>query len=80
MSGSPAASFDSPALEAVQEDMVDSGLARTTVNERIGVLKRLFKWGVRKKMVPAAVYGELLTVEALKRGRSRARRHGSGWR
>lgn len=36
------------------------------------MLKRLIKWGVRKKLVPTAVYGELLTVEALKRGRTAA--------
>jgi integrase len=68
-----AAAFDSLALEAVQSEMVESGLARTTVNERVRVLKRLFKWGVRKKLVSAAIYGELLAVEGLKRGRSKAR-------
>jgi hypothetical protein len=41
----PVAVFDSLALEAVQNDMVESGLARTTINERVRVLRRLFKWG-----------------------------------
>jgi integrase len=71
-----AATFDGLALEAVQGAMIEAGLARTTVNERIRVLKRLFKWGVRKKLVPAPVYGELLTVEGLKRGRTKARETG----
>jgi hypothetical protein len=52
---SPAATFDSLALEAVQEAMIDDNLARSTVNERVRVLKRMFKWSVRKKMVPATV-------------------------
>jgi integrase len=69
----PASSFGSLALEAVQAGMIDSGLARSTINERIRVLKRLFRWAARKQMVPAAVHGELLTVEGLKRGRSKAR-------
>lgn len=69
----PIAAFDTLALEAVQNAMIDSDLARTTINERIRVLKRMFKWGVRKKKVPAGVFGELLTVEGLKRGRTSAR-------
>lgn len=68
-----AASFDSLALEAVRDTMIESGLARTTINERIRVLKRLFKWGIRKKLVPATVVGELMSVEGLKRGRTKAR-------
>ncbi len=68
-----AGDFDSLALEAVQNAMIESGLARTTINERIRVLKRMFKWGVRKKQVPAGVYGELVTVEGLKLGRTKAR-------
>ena len=53
--------------------MVAGGLARTTINERVRVLKRMFKWADRKKLVPAAVTAELATVEGLKRGRSDAR-------
>lgn len=67
------AAFDSLALEAVPSAMVESGLARSTANERVSILKRLFKWGVRKKLVPAAVFGELVTVEGHKRGRTKAR-------
>lgn len=66
-------SFDSLGLESVQASMIENNLARTTINERIRVLKRMFKWAVRKKKVPAAVYGELLTVEGLKRLRTKAR-------
>jgi hypothetical protein len=69
----PTTAFDAPALEAVQTAMVESDLARTTINERIRVLKRMFRWGVRKKLVPSPVYGEILTVEGLKRGRTPAR-------
>jgi integrase len=69
----PAATFDSLALEAVQAAMIEAGLARSTINKRVRVLKRLFKWAARRKMSPASVYGELLTIEGLKRGRSKAR-------
>ena len=53
---------DSLALEAVRDAMIESGLARSTVNERTRVVKRMFKWAVRKKLVPAAIYGDLLTA------------------
>jgi hypothetical protein len=39
----PAAAFDTPGLEAVQNVMIKSGLARTTINERVRILKRIFK-------------------------------------
>jgi integrase len=69
----PVVSFDSIALETIQSDLVAADLARVTVNERIAVLKRMFKWAVRKKLVPPAVFGELATVDGLKPGRSQAR-------
>jgi integrase len=69
----PAAAFDAPALEAVRSAMIESGLARTTTNERVRVIKRPFRWAARVKLAPASVSAELLSVEGLKRGRSRAR-------
>ncbi len=44
----PVVTFDSLALEAVQNEMIEAGLARTTVNELVRVLKRLFKWGAEE--------------------------------
>jgi integrase len=70
---SPIRQFDSLALEAVRDRMIDADLARTTINERICVIKRFIRWAVQKKLAPAAVYGEVCTVGGLKAGRTRAR-------
>jgi integrase len=70
---SPICDFDSVALEAVRERMIDSDLARTTINERVGVIKRFIRWAVQKKLAPTGVYGEVCTVAGLKAGRTRAR-------
>lgn len=49
------------------------GLARTFVNEQIARIKRMFKWGAGKKLVPLAVFGELAAIGGLEAGRTLAR-------
>jgi hypothetical protein len=39
----------------------------------IGDMRRAFKWGAAKELVPVAVYQVLLTIGTLKRGRTAAR-------
>jgi integrase len=68
-----AAAFGPLALEAVRKRMIGSDLARGTVNQRIGRIKRMFRWGVSKELIPATVSYALDTVEGLARGRSEAR-------
>ena len=68
----PVASFDPPALDAVRDEMVRSGLCRTTVNARVNKTRRMFRWGVTKKLVPADVAQALQAIEGLKKGRSAA--------
>jgi integrase len=53
--------------------MVDAGLSRTTVNQRVGRIVRVFKWGASEELVPAAVYQALKTVSGLPKGRSEAK-------
>jgi len=60
-------------LESIRESMIERGLARTTINHRVGRIKRAFRWGARKGLVPAAKYNGLRAVEGLRRGRSKAR-------
>ena len=43
------------ALEAVRQSMIVSGWSRGVINQRVGRIKRMFKWGVAKEMVPATV-------------------------
>jgi integrase len=49
------------------------GLTRTTVNERIGRIKMMFRWAAEMMIAPAAVFHTLATVAGLRRGRSAAR-------
>jgi integrase len=49
------------------------GGARGVVNQRIGRIKRLFKWGVENELLPPAVLQGLQAVRGLQRGRSKAR-------
>ena len=69
----PARSFGPRSLKAVRERMVDSGLSRGVINNRVNRIKRFFKWAVSEEHVPSSVYEGLRTVTGLKFGRSRAR-------
>ena len=53
--------------------MICPKLARTTINNRVSRIKRMFRWASRKELVPPATYHGLLTLEGLKRGRTAAR-------
>jgi integrase len=68
----PARAFGPLALRAVRDEMVRSGLCRTTVNARVNRARRLFKWGVGVELIPPSVYQALQAVPGLLRGRSKA--------
>lgn len=69
---SEASAFGPLALKAVMAEMAKT-LARRTVNQRAGVVKRMFRWAAGNEMVPDGAYEALRAVEGLKRGRSIAR-------
>lgn len=69
----PVAAFTPLKLEAVRRGMVDAGLARGVVNQRVGRVVRMFKWGVSQELCPAGIYQALATVGGLREGRSEAR-------
>jgi integrase len=69
----PARDFSPLRLKAVRQAMIDAGLSRTTINQRVGRIVRLFKWAASEELVPAAVYQALKTVSGLPKGRSEAR-------
>lgn len=56
-----------------EDKVVGTGLARNVVNQRVGRIRRLFRWAVEQEVVPASVYQGLLAVRGLQRGRSAAR-------
>jgi integrase len=69
----PAAEFDSTALETVREQMIRDGRCRNRINKDVARVKRLFKWAGAKKLLPSSVYQDLITVEGLRAGRSQAK-------
>ncbi|MBI9017260.1 MAG: site-specific integrase [Phycisphaerae bacterium] len=71
-----ACDFGPRKLKRVRQQMVDCGrLCRREINRRVNVIRRMFKWAVSEEMVPSSVYESLRTVEALKKGRTKAIDH-----
>jgi integrase len=69
----PAADFGPLALKVVRQKLIDAKLCRTTINQRVGCIKRIFKWAASEELVPSSVYHGLQSVDGLRRGRSAAR-------
>jgi integrase len=75
--------FGPMALKAVRKLLVEGydhptygpqqAVCRNVVNQRVGRLKRMFKWGVENEMVPATILTGLQAVRGLQRGRTVAR-------
>jgi integrase len=70
--GTPAAEFGPLALKAVRLKMVEAGWTRKLVNQRVGRVKRVFKWATSEQLVPVATYTALATVTGLQAGRTTA--------
>ncbi len=65
--------FGPLALRQVRDELIRSGLSRSTVNARVNRIRRVFRWGASHELIPASNYQALMAVEGLKRGRSDAR-------
>jgi hypothetical protein len=57
-------------LKAVRQGMIDAGLSRGVINQRIGSTVRIFKWAVGEEIIPETVYRALAAVRGLEKGRS----------
>jgi integrase len=68
-----AADFGPLCLKAIQRHLARSGLARSTINSRVGKVKRVFKWATSEQLVTVAVHQALATVTGLQRGRTEAK-------
>jgi integrase len=71
--GTSAADFGPLALKAVRQRMIESKWCRNVVNEMVGRVKRMFRWGVENELIPSSIYHGLQAVTGLRRGRSEAR-------
>jgi integrase len=61
----PLEQFSPNKLRAVREEMVRDGLARRTVNRRVGRIRFFFRWCAGRELVPYAVVEALKAVEPL---------------
>ena len=65
--------FGPLALESVREQMIQAGNSRNYINANVNRIRRMFRWGVAKELVPVAVHQALATIPGLKKGKSSAR-------
>lgn len=76
--GEMAEEFGPTKLKQFRQSMIDDKsrrrpYCRNTINQRIGIVRRMFRWGVSEELVPSHVIHALDAVEGLKYGRSSAR-------
>jgi integrase len=69
----PARDFGPKSLKAVRQAMVAGGLCRNVVNQRVGKVVRVFRWGSEQELVPPGVHHGLKTLPGLRKGRTEAR-------
>lgn len=69
----PVAELGPVRLQAIRDRMIRDELARSTVNQLVGVVRQIVRWGVANELVPAEVLTGLDAVTGLRRGRSKAK-------
>ena len=52
--------------------MIENGLCRRVINNRVGRIKRMFKWAVADELIPPSIYHGLQAVTGLAYGRTAA--------
>ena len=65
-----AATFGPKALKAYRAGMCDGKLSRTTVNQKIKAIRRVFVWAASEELIPVDVPQSLQCVEGLRAGRA----------
>jgi integrase len=68
-----AASFGPKSLTTIRQAMIVNSLTRSTINERIRIIKAAFKWSVAEELIPASIWHGLSAVNGLKAGDSTAK-------
>lgn len=69
----PVDEFTPSKFKAVRQSFIDANLARTTINDAMNIVRRMFKWGVENEIVPPSISHGLAAVAGLRKGRSPAR-------
>jgi len=68
----PAAEFGARQLKVCREWFVNSGYARVYCNSCVKRIRRVVKWAASEDLVPAEAWHRLMTIDPLKRGRTKA--------
>ena len=68
-----ASDFGPLALKAVRQKFIAAGWSRKFINQRIGRVRRMFKWAAGEELIPFESYQRLTAVTGLQRGRTPAR-------
>lgn len=69
----PAAAMTVGKLMRARDRMVEAGNSLSTVNQRIGAVRRVWRWFELQELVPPPVWQSLLALQRLKAGRTAAR-------
>ncbi len=64
--------FGPQQLKGIRQQMISEGLGRSTINQSIGSIKQIFKWGVTEQLVPITSYQALQCVAGLRKGYTNA--------
>ncbi len=65
--------FGALQLQALRGKWIDRNLCRTTINDRVTVVRAIFRWGAAQELVDERIPMKLANVENLQKGRSRAK-------
>lgn len=65
--------FGPKRLKAVRETMIAKQWGRNYINDQVGSIKRMFKWGVSEELVDESIWRSLTSVENLQKGKSKAK-------
>lgn len=69
----PVNEFDALKLERVRDAMIAAGWVRISINRHMGRIRRMFRWGVKRKLVSRGTFIDVCALESLAQDRSDAR-------
>ena len=64
----PVTDFGPLALVACRVKLIEVGICRKRINQHIGRIRQMFRWGVGRELVPETVWRALLAIEGLRIG------------
>lgn len=67
--GTYVSEFRPTSLKVVREQMINAGLARRTIKDRVNRIRRMIEWGVENDLVDPAIHQALKAIAPLRRGR-----------